>query len=56
MLNKVSVLKYKKTLFLIKVSIQNDKMQDFERLFTKLWLRKQRSSQFLIKNNKHYFF
>ena len=30
-------------------------MEDFERFFTKLWLRKQRSSDFLIKNNKQYF-
>ena len=46
MLGKCFCLKVEKRLFLIKVSIQNEEMQDFECFFAKLWLRKQRNSDF----------
>ena len=48
--------KEKKRLFLIKLSIQNEEMQDFECFLQNYGYENKKVQTFLIKNNKHYLF
>ena len=56
MLGKCFCLKVEKRLFLIKVSIQNEEMQDFECFLQNYGYENKEVQTFLIKNNKHYLF
>ena len=56
MLGKRFCFKVQKRLFLLKLSIQNDEMQDFECFLQNYGYENKKSLDFLIKNNQHYFF
>ena len=56
MFGKRFSFKVQKRLFLLKLSIQNDEMQDFECFLQNYGYENKKSLDFLIKNNKHYLF
>ena len=56
MLGKRFSLIVQKRLFLIKVSIQNEEMQDFECFLQNHCYDNKNSFDFLTKSNKHYLF
>ena len=56
MLGECFCLKVEKRLFLIKVSIQDEEMQDFECFLQTYGYKNKEVQTFLIKNNKHYLF